>query len=224
MAGTKAKRGKKGESKQETPPTTCDPLAHPMRVRILEVVNEQPMSPVQFLDEGFSPRTFKTKSAGVSYISYHFRKLAEAGCIKVGKTVARRGATEHIYTGCSRVFYSDKDFEALPLEQRKQLSQTSFQGLVARTDGAIRSGTFDKRTDRHLTWRAADFDEQGWDELMAVLGEAFEKAEQVRTDTALRMAEKQLEAAEAEEVAPPKRIPATFGILGFESPPPKLRY
>ncbi|HEX3042844.1 MAG TPA: hypothetical protein VHP56_12220 [Solirubrobacterales bacterium] len=80
------------------------------------------------------------------------------------------------------MYFSDEEFERMPLEQRKGLSKSSFQGLIARTDGAIRSGSFDKRPDRHMTWRAAKVDQQGWEEINEILGEAFVRAEQAREE------------------------------------------
>jgi hypothetical protein len=209
MAKTHSKR----ESGDPAPPTVCDPLTHPMRTRILDVLNEEPMSPVRFLDDGFSPMTFNKRQTGLSYVSYHFRALEKAGCIEIMETKQRRGATEHIYRGCSRVFFSDAEFEALPFEKRQRLSQSSFQGLVARTDGAIRSGTFDQRPDRHMTWRGGDVDQGGWQEILDIYGEAYIKAEEARERAALRLAE---EGGEA--------IPITTAMLVFESPPRKTRF
>jgi hypothetical protein len=125
-----------GQSK-DARETICSPLSHPVRVRILEVVNEHPLSPVGFINAGFAP-AIDDKQRALSLVSYHFRALEKAGCIKIVETAQRRGATEHIYGGCSRVFFSDDEFEKFPFAQRKQLSQSAFQGLVARTDTAIR--------------------------------------------------------------------------------------
>lgn len=188
--------------------TLCDPLKHPMRVRILEVVNEAPMSPTRFLESGYADQDFESKQAGISYVSYHFRELEKAGCVEVIETHQRRGATEHIYRGRSRVFYTSEEFERLPSAERTMLSRTSFQGLVARTDSAITSGTFDKRTDRQLTWRAMHLDEQGWKELTVHLDESFAKAEAIRQAAAERIRQNDGEV-----------IPATVAFLGYESPP-----
>ncbi|HKO37223.1 MAG TPA: hypothetical protein VJU14_02520 [Solirubrobacterales bacterium] len=192
--------------------SSCEALRHPMRVRILEVVNETPMSPIRFVNQGLHKpvrRDFKNQQNALSLVAYHFRALEKAGCIEITKLNPKRGATEHVYRGLARVFFSDEEFEALPLEDRKSLSRTSFLGLLARTDGAIQSGTFDKRTDRHLTWRALHLDPRGYREMMALLAGTYYSAEQIRTDAAARIAHDS-----DEEV-----IPFTFGILGFESPP-----
>lgn len=187
--------------------TICSPLSHPMRVRILEVVNEHPISPVGFINAGFAPG-IDDKQKALSLVSYHFRALEKAGCISIVDTVQRRGATEHIYGGCSRVFFSDEEFEQLPFAQRKQLSKTSFQGLVARTDTAIRTGKFDARTDRYLTWRAMEVDERGWVEIQDRVDRCFKEVEQLRKDAEDRLA-----------VSGDKVVPMTTALLCFESPP-----
>ena len=189
-------------------PTLCDPLKHPERVRILEIINEAPMSPARFLEGGYAGRNFRYKQEGLSYLSYHFRELEKAGLIEVIEKVQRRGAMEHIYRGCSRVFYTSEEFDAMPFAKRAMLSRTSFQGLVARTDRAIATGTFDKRTNRQLTWRAMHLDRQGWQEMTDHLDEAFEKAEEIRKAAADRIKDDDGEV-----------IPATVAFLGYESPP-----
>lgn len=204
MAGTERQKGDEKISEG----SLCDPLKHPERVRILEVVNEAPMSPIRFLKGGYATRGFKTKQEGLSYLSYHFRELQKAGLIEVIESVPRRGAMEHVYRGAGRVFYTSEEFNKLPLRERMMLSRTSFQGLVARTDRAIASGTFDNRTNRQLTWRAMHLDEQGWQEMTDHLDEAFAKAEAIREAAAQRIRQSDGET-----------IPATVAFLGYESPP-----
>ena len=195
-------------------PSICSALKHPLRARILEVANETEMSPSQFVRLGLLPdELYEHYQQALSLTSYHFRELEKEDCLEVVRTVAKRGASEHVYKGVSRVFFSDDEFERLPQRTRKGLSKTSFQGVVARTDGAIRSGTFDKRADRHLTWRAMRLDEEGWSELTGILADAFERAEEARA----RAEERLRDVGE-------DGFPATFAMLGFESPPLKLRF
>lgn len=193
-------------------PSVCDALKHPIRARILEIVNEIDISPSQFVRQGLVPDEFYDGyQQALSLTSYHFRQLEKEGCLEVVKMNPKRGAAEHIYRGISRVFFSDKEFEEIPHHQRKGLSKSSFQGVVARTDGAIRSGTFDNRTDRHLTWRAFMADEKCWTEVTGVLAEAYYKLEAAV-------------AAAADRLDEGEGFPATFAMLGFESPRIDLRF
>lgn len=207
---------KQQNSKKDVPPTICDPLAHPVRTRILDVLNEENMSPVRFLDEGYCPITFAKRSAGLSYVAYHFRELEKASCIELVERKPVRGATEHVYRGIHRVFFTDEEFKKLSFEERQALSKSSFQGLIARTDGAIQSGTFDKRPDRVMAWRGSNVDQQGWDEIKGILDEAFIRAEEAREEAELRLTDPEGDGEDA--------IPLTVAILGFESPPRKIRF
>ncbi|HEX6601001.1 MAG TPA: winged helix-turn-helix domain-containing protein [Solirubrobacterales bacterium] len=204
MAGSEAQRKKRNE-------TICAVLKHPLRVRILEVLNEGPRSPSQFVEEGLIPKEhFNTYQQALSLASYHFRELEKEGCLKVIESIPRRGAVEHVYRGMSpRVFFSDDEFESMPQATRRQLSRISLQGLIARADRAISTETFDARPDRHLTWVPMQLDERGWEEMIATLAATFGELTQIRHDAKDRLA------TSGEEV-----VPATVAMLGFESPPP----
>lgn len=210
---------KQQHSKKDALPTLCSPLAHPVRARILDVLSEEPMSPVRFLDEGFSPIKFDRRDRGLSYIAYHFRALEKAECIELIERNPRRGATEHVYRSIQRAFFSDDEFERFPFEKRKALSQSSFQAFIAKADRAIQSGSFDKRTDRTMIWRACHVDQQGWDEIRDILGDAFYRVEDARKEAELRLRDQRAAGADEEADA----MPFTFALLGFESPPRKLR-
>lgn len=207
MAGSKTGEKKRSE-------TICTVLKHPLRVRILEVLNEGPRSPSQFVEEGLIPKEhFTTYQQALSLASYHFRELEKEGCLEVVESIPRRGAVEHVYRGMARVFFDTGEFEAMPRATRRQLSRISMQGLIARADRAISTETFDSRPDRHLSWMPMQLDERGWEEVVATLAATFGELTQIRHDARDRLA------ASGEEV-----VPATVAMLGFESPtPPPLK-
>lgn len=190
--------------------TIGNALKHPLRVRILEVLNEGPRSPSQFVEEGLIPKdSYSTYQQALSLASYHFRELQKEGCLEVIESIPRRGAIEHVYRGLARVFIDDAEFEQMDPPDRRQLSRISLQGMVARADRAIAEGTFDARADRHLTWLPMQLDERAWEEVIATLAATFAQLTVIREDARDRLA------ASGEAV-----IPATVAMLGFESPPP----
>jgi len=190
--------------------TIFNALKHPLRVRILEILNEGPRSPSQFVEEGLIPReAYNSYQQALSLASYHFRELEKEGCLEIVESIPRRGAVEHVYRGLARVFVDDAEFEQMDPESRRRLSRISLQGMIARADRAIAEDTFDARADRHLTWVPMQLDERGWSEVIASLAATFEELSQIRLDAGDRLA------ASGEEV-----IPATVAMLGFESPPP----
>jgi hypothetical protein len=179
-------------------------LRHPLRVRILEVANGRDISPVQFLREGLAP----PGAYGLSHISHHFSELEKGGCLRMVKLIPRRGSVEHVYRGLARAFFSDADWDGMDPAQRRKVTRTMLQGLMARADSAITSDTFDKRSDRHLSWIAMPLDEQGWTALANLQAETLGRAEEIRVEAGERLA------ASGEE-----SFPVTFGALAFESPP-----
>jgi DNA-binding transcriptional ArsR family regulator len=190
---TRAERGRS---------TAASVLGHPLRVRILEVLNQRDMSPVEFCRGGFAPESME-----VSHVAYHFRELAEYGALAVVEQNPRRGSVEHVYRSLGRAYFSDRQWNELDREERVRLSKTVVQGLMARIEGALMSETFDSRANRHLTWIAMRLDEQGWSEMTTALGAAFGEVEQIRADAEARLER------DGEE-----GIPSTCGILGFPSP------
>jgi DNA-binding transcriptional ArsR family regulator len=190
--------------------TIFNALKHPLRVRILEILNEGPRSPSQFVEEGLIPKgSFNSYQQALSLASYHFRELEKEGCLEVVESIPRRGAVEHVYRGLARVYIDDAEFEQMDPPSRRQLSRISLQGMIARADRAISEDTFDARTDRHLTWMPMQLDERGWEEVIAKLAATFAELSRIRSDAGDRLA------ASGEKV-----IPTTVAMLGFESPPP----
>lgn len=187
------------------------PLRHPLRVRILEVANAREISPVGFVSGEMWPEgvSFDNRDHALSYVSYHFRALEMSGCIRLVATRPRRGATEHFYRGVEEAFFSDEDFERISQRERCEISRTGLQELIARADGALLAGTFDSRTNRHLSVMPMSLDERGWDELVALMADWLEQAAQIRRDARDRLSRL------GEEP-----VWATFAMAGFESPPP----
>jgi len=194
--------------------SVCQALKHPIRVRILEALCEGDLSPIQFLRRDLLPPGFNfegDEKNALSHVAYHFKQLLEAGCVVLVETIPRRGANEHIYRSKMLALHTDEDFEALSLEERRSISRSTLQMLIARAEGAIYQGTFDKRPDRHLSWVPLELDEQGWQELRDLQAEALERAQGIKAASIVRRHER------GEEDDTPT-FTATFGALAFESP------
>ena len=75
-------RGDEGE------PDLVRAVAHPLRVRILQILDEGPSSPKRISEAIGEP---------LSNVSYHTRVLSKCNCIQLVDTRPARGAIEHIY-------------------------------------------------------------------------------------------------------------------------------
>src|SRR4029453_12945994 len=91
-------------------PRIAKALSHPMRARILMILNERVASPNEIagmIDERLPNG------------SYHVRALEELDCIELVSTAQRRGAIEHYYRAVVRPFFSDRDWKRLPRSGRR---------------------------------------------------------------------------------------------------------
>jgi hypothetical protein len=163
------------------------------------------------VDEGLEPKgiNFTSRAHGLSHVSYHLRELVKVGCVEVIETFQRRGATEHVYRGTARVEFTTEEFGKISQEDRRVLSRVGVRALLARVDGAMSEDTFDSRSDRFLVMMPLELDGQGWDEFIGLLDGCYSKVKQINAESRDRLS------ASGEEA-----MPATYGMLGFPSPPP----
>jgi DNA-binding transcriptional ArsR family regulator len=192
-------KAKKGESRSKLDQRLIKALAHPLRADILAVLNERVASPNE-LAKGFGE--------GLSQVSYHVKVLHECECIELVKTEPRRGAVEHYYRATARAFFSDGDWEQLPEVARSGLSAALVRGAVQDAMAALQEGTFEARSDRHVSWTPLIVDEEGWKDLATLLAETLEGVMDIQAQSAGRLAEGSGEG-----------IPAAVTMIGYEAFP-----
>ena len=182
-------------------PRLAKALSHPMRTRILAILNERVASPNE-ISEMIDER--------LPNVSYHVRALLELGCVELVSTAQRRGAIEHYYRAIVRPFFSDRDWKKLPQSGRQAVSDVALQMIWEDISSAIRGGTFESRPDRHLSRSVLELDEAGWKELTELLGSALEETEKIEKRSAERLKENDRDA-----------VPVRVVMMHFESPAPE---
>jgi DNA-binding transcriptional ArsR family regulator len=181
-------------------PRLAKALSHPMRARILTILNERVASPNE-ISELIDER--------LPNVSYHVRALLDLGCIELVSTAQRRGAIEHYYRAIVRPFFTDRDWKKLPRSGRQAISDVGLQMIWEDVSDAIKQGTFETRSDRHLSRSALELDETGWRELTELLRGVLEEAERIEIRSAERMKK-----GPDQDVVPTRMV-----IMHFESPP-----
>jgi hypothetical protein len=150
-----------------------------MRARILAILNERVASPNE-IAEMIGER--------LPNVSYHVRALHDLECIELVQTAQRRGAIEHYYRALVRPFFSDRDWKRLPPSARQAISDGALQLIWEDVSSAIREGTFEGRTDRHLSRSPLVLDQEGWKGLNAALGRLLTDARKIADQSAKRLA------------------------------------
>jgi DNA-binding transcriptional ArsR family regulator len=152
-------------------------LSHPLRAHVLAILNERVASPNQIANELEQP---------LGNVSYHVKTLAEMGCIELVRTEPRRGAIEHFYRAVVRPFFSDKDWRRLPPSARQGISDATLQLIWEDTSDALDAGTFDGRTDRHLSRSRLVLDQTGWKQVNDLLVETTKRVGEIEAECAQR--------------------------------------
>jgi hypothetical protein len=133
-------------------------MGHPTRIRILMAMNSprRRLSASQFADE---------TGVALDHCAYHFRELADYGCIVLAETQPRRGATERIYEPVKTALAWTDIWTSLgPIVKQSVLAKV-MGGAVEALGLAIDSGTFDARQESHLSWNTIEVDEVAWSQM-----------------------------------------------------------
>jgi DNA-binding transcriptional ArsR family regulator len=145
-------------------------LSHPLRVRMLTLLNQRVSSPSELAEELDEP---------LGNVSYHMRFLADLNMVKLVRTEPRRGAVEHYYEALEPPLISDDDWAQVPVALRRSLSDSTLGNIASDLKGAAAEGGFD-RHNIHLSRTALTLDEEGWDELADVLADVLERARDIQ--------------------------------------------
>jgi DNA-binding transcriptional ArsR family regulator len=170
-------------------------LSHPLRVRMLTLLNQKVASPSELADELDEP---------LGNVSYHMRFLADLEMVKLVRTEPRRGAVEHYYQALEPPLISDDDWAQLPVSLRRSLSDSTLSDIARDLKGAGEAGGFD-RENMHVSRMALTLDDEAWDELSSLLSDVLSRARDL-----------QEEANKRRRRTGRSAIPTTLVLLQFE--------
>jgi DNA-binding transcriptional ArsR family regulator len=184
-------------------------LSHPLRVRILAILEERTASPVQLAE---------LLDASLGVVSYHVRTLEKFGLIKLVRTTPVRGAVEHHYRANARPTISDAGWaQAAPVAKQAYLS-SFLQQVGAYTNAAAAAGGFD-RADAHFTRTVAKLDGKGWAQLAKACEQLLAKIDTIEADAAKRIAKD----PHAEDIVDAGLVIMLFEAARLAAPEPKRR-
>lgn len=154
-------------------------ISHPIRIRLLAMLDEEPASPVILASKLNQP---------LGTIAYHVRTLYDLGLLKLVSTRQRRGATEHYYRTTGHPAPTDEAWGGLDAISKQRL----LTALIAKaTDYATRSaaaGGFDE-SDAQLSTEALKLDPEGWATLARETRTWLARARELERESAERLEE-----------------------------------
>jgi DNA-binding transcriptional ArsR family regulator len=158
-------------------PRLVKALAHPLRIRILGVLEQRSATPKELAE---------ILDVQLENLSYHVRTLRDYGFIKLERRRMVKGAVEHRYGMVARPRITAEVWEQLPAIVREALDAASIEQIF---DVVTRAAAQDKmsRPESHMARRVARLDEQGFAEMSKVVGEAVDKLVEIEKEAAQRL-------------------------------------
>jgi DNA-binding transcriptional ArsR family regulator len=159
-------------------PRLIKALAHPLRVRILSILETRDMaSPNEMADE---------LGVSLGVMSYHVRRLHALGFLELVKRTPRRGAIEHHYRAKARPHVTDEGWAETPSIVKRAMVGASLQQITGFINAAAAQGGFD-RGDAHLSRTVVALDEEGWKELAGELAGLMERVDRLQDESLERV-------------------------------------
>src|SRR4051794_35829610 len=178
-------------------PTIAKAYAHPLRMEIMDLLDDRVASPSQLAAELGSP---------LSLTSYHVRQLAQMGLVRLVRRRQVRGSIEHFYTAVVRPrLYDDVWAKTPPIVKRAIIGGRVSQ-LGQEVVTAAEAGGFD-RDDVHLTRTRATLTPDGWRTVARELANVLARLDELKAAEAAKLA--------ADPHA--ERIESTIAMMLFES-------
>src|SRR5687768_11602601 len=130
-------------------------LSHPLRVRILAMLQERTASPSQ-LSEWLG--------ATLGTTAYHVRSLHQLGLIELADETRVRGAIEHHYRAGKRPMVSEDAWAKAPPIAKQAAVGSTLQMVDEYARKSAAEGGFD-RAEAHLSRTSLKLDAKGWEQL-----------------------------------------------------------
>jgi DNA-binding transcriptional ArsR family regulator len=173
-------------------------IAHPLRIRILAILDETTASPVMLAAVLNQP---------LGIVAYHVRVLFDLGLLELASTKQRRGATEHYYRTIGHPRFTDEAWADLDTVSKQRVLTAVLNKAHDYATRAAAAGGFDA-PDAHFTATPLKLDKDGWTELAAATKTWLETTARLEHEAAERLAK-----------APHSEIAAGIVILLFEAVP-----
>jgi DNA-binding transcriptional ArsR family regulator len=180
-------------------PALVQAFAHPLRTRMLSILQEREASPKELAAEFGIP---------LANVAYHIQVLRKLKLIKLVKKTPRRGAVEHHYRADSGAHIDNEVWSATPPVIKRSMVGALLGEVGNDATTAAATGGFD-HSDAVLARAKYVLDKEAWEELSAMLAKVLERGYELQKE-----AEKRLKASGHEG-----ERRAGLGLLLFESSP-----
>jgi DNA-binding transcriptional ArsR family regulator len=158
-------------------PALVQALSHPMRGKILSVLEGQEASPKELAEHLNSP---------LPNVAYHVQVLRKLKLIRLVRKAPRRGAVEHYYKADYAVQIDDEAWSKTPGLIKERTVAGLLEEIGSDATDAATIGGFD-HADAHLSRSRLVLDEDGWKALAAKLKDVLDWGYELEKECAARL-------------------------------------
>jgi len=153
-------------------------MSHPLRVRILAMLDERKASPNQLAG---------WLGASLGTVAYHVRTLEQLGLIELVDETRVRGAVEHHYRARARPNVTAEGWAQAPPIAKQAAVGSSLDVIAEYARASAAAGGFD-RDDAQLRRALVKLDARGFTALSKAVDKLLEQAEKIEAQAAERIA------------------------------------
>lgn len=158
-------------------PRYAKALAHPLRVRILAMLDERDSSPVQLAEH---------LDASLGTVAYHVRTLERLGLIEMVATHQRRGATEHVYAAREHPRFSGRAWSNADPKTRDLMIASALSQVGEYAAKSAAAGGFEHE-EASVSRHAVAVDAEGFGELAEARRRWQEEIARIEREAAERL-------------------------------------
>ena len=168
----------------QQPPEVIDPrlataLSHPVRVHIVSVLTTRLASVSEMAAEIDMP----TKN-----VSYHVKVLEKLGCVELAeaKPVLGGRVFEHVYRATTLQYFDQDAWDQLDMKGKWEVVIPIMRMVSKDITESMKAGVFLDPDDNHISRTPLVVDNEGWEEVKAILADTLERVFEVRENVAAR--------------------------------------
>jgi hypothetical protein len=186
------------------------PNAKPNKTVVTGMHNELRAQILILLNERVASRPEICKELGATFDAVRYEmevlKKTKPPLIELVHEKPVRGTVEKFYRATTKAYLDPSEWPGVPDAVKAGMRGSLLGILVDDAVAAVKDGTFDSLEDAHMSWTPMILDEQGWEEITAILFRAMQEVIKVKEDSGERLIGEDAEGTSC-----------TVSILGYPS-------
>jgi DNA-binding transcriptional ArsR family regulator len=158
-------------------PALVQALAHPLRARMLSILQDREASPKELAAEFGIP---------LANVAYHIQVLRKLKLIKLVKKTPRRGAVEHHYRADYGAHIDNEAWSATPDVIKRSMVGAMLGEIGNDVTDAATIGGFE-HAEAVLARSKYVLDQSAWEELSGMLGKVLDRADELQKEAEKRL-------------------------------------